>query len=305
MQIGLVGDIHGAWDEQDTRFFNTAGYDALLLTGDLPRFVGSLPIARALSALTPPAYMIAGNHDATGLVQLYAEMADHPRLKRVTALGMPERVARLAETLSPITLGAYSRHPLAENLDLVVARPHAMGGDRLYFRDYLSRVHGVTDLDGSRAALCRVIDEAARDIVILAHNGPAGLGETPDAPFGCDFDPARGDFGDVDLAEAITHARATGHRVRAVVAGHMHHLSKDGRVWRRTAAVAHDTLYINAARVPRIENGGARRHHIALDVTENETTAETRWVDADGNIVAREALPVTDDGASPAPVDAL
>ena len=291
MKIGIIGDIHGAWDEHDTRFFNRAGYDALLLTGDLPRFVGALPVARQLAALTPPAYMIAGNHDATGLVQLYAEMSGHARLTRLTALGMPERVAELDAALGPIMLGGYSRHTLAPELGLIMARPHAMGGDRLYFADYLRRVYGVTDLAGSRDALCRLIDNAPRDLVVLAHNGPAGLGETPDAPFGCDFDPKRGDFGDPDLADALDHARQTGHRIRATVAGHMHHRSKDGQSWRRThLRDSHDTLHINAARVPRIEAEGARRHHVALAISDEGASAETRWVDQDGEIVLQEPM---------------
>ncbi|ROO31160.1 hypothetical protein SAJA_03520 [Salinisphaera japonica YTM-1] len=291
MKIGIIGDIHGAWDEHDTRFFNRAGYDALLLTGDLPRFVGALPVARQLAALTPPAYMIAGNHDATGLVQLYAEMSGHARLTRLTALGMPERVAELDAALGPITLGGYSRHELEPELGLIMARPHAMGGDRLYFADYLRRVYGVTDLAGSRDALCRLIDNAPRDLVVLAHNGPAGLGEAPDAPFGCDFDPKRGDFGDRDLADALDYARQTGHRIHATVAGHMHHRSKDGQTWRRThRRDSHDTLHINAARVPRIEAEGARRHHVALTIDAEGATAETRWVDQGGKLVSSETL---------------
>lgn len=286
MKFGIIGDIHGAWDRHDTRYFNGAGYDGLLLTGDLPRVVGGLPVARQLAELTLPAYMIPGNHDATGLVQLYAEMSGHARLSRLTTLGMPQRVAELDDALGAITLGGYSCHTLGDDLALIMARPHAMGGDKLYFADYLQRVYGVSDIAASRDRLCRLIDAAPNDLIVLAHNGPAGLGEAPDAPFGCDFDPKRGDFGDPDLAQALAYARQTGRRVLATVAGHMHHRSKDGRHWRRTYhRDTHDTLHINAARVPRIEAEGSRRHHVVLDLDQGEARAQTRWVDAAGAVV--------------------
>lgn len=290
MQIALIGDIHGAWDTADTAYFNQAGYDALLLTGDLPRHVGALPVARRLAGLQVPAFMIPGNHDATGLIQLYAEMAGHRRLAPRTALGMPERVARLAAAMAPVVLGGYSLHRLSDDLGLIMARPHAMGGDRLYFRDYLRRVYGVADLAASRALLCRRIDAAPRDLVVLAHNGPAGLGDDRLAPFGCDFDPSRGDFGDIDLAEALTYARDRGHRIRAVVAGHMHHEIRGDGGLRRTVVRDRNTLYINAARVPRIEDDGRRRHHVRLLLSPDHVTAKTRWVDASGRMVAEAPL---------------
>lgn len=290
MQIGIIGDIHGAWDDHDTAYFNTAGYDALLFTGDLPRFTGSLPVARALSALTTPAWMVPGNHDATGMVQFIAEKTGHPRLTALTALGMPARVAALAAAMAPITLGGYSRHVLGDDLALIIARPHSMGGDRLYFADYLRRVHGVTDFDSSRAKLCALIDAAPRDLIVLAHNGPAGLGATPDAPFGCDFAPELGDFGDPDLRDAIAHAHRTGHRVRAVVAGHMHHWSGHTSTWRRSATRRDGTLYLNAARVPRIEAEGQRRHHIRLRLDTDSCRADTVWVDGCGHIVEQAEI---------------
>jgi len=42
--------------------------------------------------------------------------------------------------------------------------------------------------------------------------------------------------------------------------------------------------------VPRIEAEGARRHHVALTIDAEGVTAETRWVDQDGEIASREPL---------------
>lgn len=290
MQIGVIGDIHGAWDKCDTAFFNQAGYDRLLFAGDLAHITGSLPVARQLAELTTPAWVIPGNHDSVTLSQLLAELKARPLAARLLARRMEHRVAELATTLGPVTLGGYSRHALSDELGLIVARPHAMGPNRLYFRDYLQRRFDVADFPASTQRLCALVDQSPRDLVFLAHNGPAGLGDTPDAPFGCDFDPGRGDFGDPDLAQAIEHARCTGHRVRAVIAGHMHHCSKHTGEWRRTSARLDDTLYINAARVPRIEHCGARRHHIRLHVTDDAVAAQELFVAQDGQVVSATPL---------------
>lgn len=290
MQIGVIGDIHGLWDERDTAFFNEAGYDMLLFVGDFARITADAAVARRLSRLTTPARAIPGNHDGVTIPQLLAEMNDWPLLKRLGAIGMSRRVDRLARAMAPVRLGGYTLETLNDDLGLLTARPHAMGADRFYYRDYLQKRFGIGDFDASAARLCALVDDAPRDLIILAHNGPAGLGDTPDAPFGCDFAPEHGDFGDPDLRTAIDHARATGHRVRTVLAGHMHQRSKHTGQWRQTWADDGNTLYINTARVPRIEADGGRRHHVSLKVDAHGIHAETLFVNNVGAIVSREHI---------------
>lgn len=290
MQIGVIGDIHGAWDERDTAFFNAVGYDRLLFAGDLARMTGSLPVARQLAELDTPAWLIPGNHDGVTLGQLLAELKSRPLAARLLAIGMTRRVNQMTRALGPVVTGGYSRHDLSRDLGLVVARPHAMGPDRLYFGHYLKKRFGIRDFQSSRDRLCQLVDQTPRDLIFLAHNGPAGLGNQPDAPFGCDFAPTNGDFGDPDLAAAINHAQQTGHRVRAVIAGHMHHRSEHTGEWRQPACRMNDTLFINAARVPRIRQAGTRRHHIRLTVTETAVEAEQRFVDGDGILIETSPL---------------
>ena len=87
--------------------------------------------------------------------------------------------------------------------------------------------------------------------------------------WGCDFREDGGDWGDPDLADAIDHARASGKRVMAVIAGHMHLRTRQG-VERPWQLEVDDTLYINAARVPRIfsRSGEVYRHHVAVTISE-------------------------------------
>lgn len=290
MQFGVIGDIHGFWDAHDTAFFNRAGYDMLLFVGDFARITDSLPVARQLAGLTTPAWAIPGNHDGVTLTQLLAEIKHRPLLRHIAGLGMTRRVRALARAMAPVRLGGYTLDTLSDTLGLIVARPHSMGPDYFYYRPYLQRRFNVRSFTDSAHRLTTLIDDAPPDLIFLAHNGPAGLGDTPDAPFGCDFAPEHGDFGEPDLRAAIEHARATGHRVRAVLAGHMHHRSKHGGQWRKTWAGDKETLYLNAARVPRIEAQGARRHHVRLRIDADSVTAEACFVNAAGVLVACEPI---------------
>jgi len=290
MKLAVIGDIHGFWDNRDTAFFNHSDYDGLLFVGDLARMTNSLPVARELAGLTLPAWVMPGNHDAVTLMQPMAEIRNRRLLRELACIGMARRVRRLAQALDPVRLRGYTVEQIGHDLGLLSARPHAMGPNHFHYRRYLKRHFGVGDFKASAARLCELVDQAPANLVVLAHNGPAGLGDAPDAPFGCDFDPALGDFGDPDLRVAIDHARATGRRVLAVVAGHMHHRNRKAGIERATWAHDGETLYINAARVPRMRRDGSHRHHVALAIHATAVTAHTVFVDACGQIESREAL---------------
>lgn len=287
MKLAVIGDIHGFWDARDTDWFNRSDYDCLLFVGDFAPWTGSLPVARMLAGITKPAWAIAGNHDAVTPLQLYAAIRHWRWLSWITGLRMDHRVRRLAKELGAVRLRGYALEPLAPDLGLLVARPHAMGPDWFYYRGYLKRRFGVADFASSAARLKALVDRAPARLLILAHNGPAGLGNTPDAPFGCDFNPTLGDFGDPDLRVAIDHAHASGRTELAVIAGHMHHRQRKGGSTRATWFHDGKTLYVNAAYVPRMRRDGSRRHHVALYVDGDGVRAETVFVDAGGRIQSR------------------
>ena len=172
---------------------------------------------------------------------------------------MRRRVDALAQALGPVRLAGYSRHDLA-GLTVIAARPHAMDGRWLSFSRYLAARFGISQLDESRQRLCRLVDGAPPDraIVFLGHNGPAGLGHR--GPWGL----GRRDVGDPDLAAAVLHALASGRRVAAVVAGHVHH--RDGESARRWWARRDGVLYVNPARV--VDAGAGLGRAVRLTVSE-------------------------------------
>ncbi len=271
IRIAVIGDVHLCWDEHDVTHFNGSDYDLVLFVGDIAeyRHRSALKIARSIASLTVPTIVIPGNHDTANVAQLFAEVFQRSSISDYLGLGQVRRSHQLDRALGHVTLAGYSRHRVeirGRELSIIAGRPHSMGGPRLTYRRYLRDAFRVASLDDSRRRLETLIDECGDEaIVFLAHNGPSGLGDRREDIWGCDFRPAQGDYGDPDLEAAIDYARAGGRRVLAVIAGHMHHALIGGgeRRWSET----HDgTLYLNAARVPRIESEGEWIHHHHIHV---------------------------------------
>jgi len=289
LRIAIVGDVHLDFDDWDADWFNQASYDWILFTGDLVKTTGrgGRRVCHAMRRLTTPAFVIPGNHDSVHATQMLAEALGADGVARWLRGDQSGRVSALAEHVAPVTVAGYSRHPLghgALSCDLIVARPHSMGGDRLHFASYLSEAFGVTSLEDSKRQLKALVDASeAERLIFLGHNGPAGLGGQRHDIWGCDFRKTEGDSGDPDLAAAVAYARSVGKQVVAVVAGHMHHGLRGGgtRTWQVQREA---TLYVNAARVPRIERQAtsSRRHHVCLEVGCGEAHAREIWVDGPG-----------------------
>ena len=281
VKIAIIGDIHRHFNARDVTIFNRSEYDLLLISGDLVDFRSkeALPVADQLAQLRTPALFIAGNHDCTNLVQFLAEVKGISSLAQLSSAGQDKRVARLKRHLEPVRFAAYSCHDFMinnEDFSVIAARPFSLGGPELGFRPYLRRKYGVNTVQDSVRRLQKLIDASTNDtLIFLAHNGPTGLGSSKDDIWGCDFRDEGGDHGDPDLYEAIRYAKDRGKRVTAVVAGHMHHELTDGgqRQW---LVQADGTIYINAARVPRIFKQGEEtvHHHLSMSLEEGEVIVE-------------------------------
>ena len=268
-RMGIIGDLHTHWDDVDVHQIGNQGYDLLFFIGDLGGGTpeSSLRMARSIARLRQNTLVMPGNNDTVDIDQLAAELNHQQGVNRILAI-----TGQNAESGS-IHLCGYTHHMVSvvdRQLSLIAARPHSMGGPELTFPDYMASTYGINSLDESVQRLRDLVDAAAQDIIFLAHNGPAGLGDKPGDIWGCDFKPGGGDWGDTDLAAAISYAKSQNKKVRAVIAGHMHLKTKQGeqRPWQ---LLADDTCYINAARVPRIFSGEDEvyRHHVRLCIDEN------------------------------------
>lgn len=250
LEIAVLGDLHGDFDlALDAPLLEP--YSLRLCTGDLTpnrgreRFDDAVRQARGLAAVG--AYTVLGNHDGpTGF----------------TGRSFPASYEKLVAALGPFDIGMRRIELPSLELTLVGARPLAMGGTDLRYVP-----PGCEGRDPSRWAdeIAGLIMEAQQErIVVLAHDGPAGLGSARDSIYGCDFRAEAGDWGDADLALALEIVRGAGRRVVAVIAGHMHHALRGGgtRTWQvRDGGV----LHVNAAIVPRVDERGRALVIVSLD----------------------------------------
>jgi uncharacterized protein (TIGR04168 family) len=140
------------------------------------------------------------------------------------------------------------------------------------------------------------VKSAAGDaIIFLGHNGPSGLGDRPEDPCGKDWHPIGGDYGDPDFAAAISQTLTTGKTIPLVTFGHMHHaLRHTKKVLRKQVFRSPEgTIYLNAARVPRIvKNQGETQRNFSIVTLEAGvvTQATLVWVNQDLHVVSQEIL---------------
>lgn len=281
VNIAVIGDVHRHFSTADVSYFNRSDYDLILIVGDLANWWPheGYQVARTLSQLNKPCLFIPGNHDTVMAYQLLAEVKQYSTLMRLSAIGQGRRERKLRRALGSIAYCGYSSHSYnirGLRFDVVAARPYSMGGPRLGFKRYLEQVYGVSSTETSVERLKDCFNQASSDrVIILAHNGPHGLGAAREDIWGCDFRPEEGDYGDEDLRQAIEHAKSIGKRVVCVVAGHMHQQLQGGGQ-RRRLVEKEGTYYLNAARVPRIfqQDGRSVRYHVRLRISESTLEIE-------------------------------
>ncbi|HEX5051578.1 MAG TPA: TIGR04168 family protein [Planctomycetota bacterium] len=275
--LTVVGDVHRWWRNGDSTFLERTHPDLALFVGDLgdedveiARHVAALPVAKAV---------ILGNHDAW---QSFGRRTSTPRLREILSMFGEDHIAY-----------AVREVPKA-GVSIVGARPFSWGGQSLRSPELYDEIYGIHTMRQSAAAIFDAARNAQhRDIVILAHNGPLGLGAASGDIFGKDFGKPGGDWGDRDLALAIQRIEGLGLRVRAVIAGHMHHRLAHPRGAERIRFVRRDgTLFLNAAYVPRVrqaDNGDELSYFLRTQWRAGECLAvEEVWVDVHGD--EREVL---------------
>lgn len=286
IRLGLVGDLHGAFDPVDAAQLDAQGYERIVFVGDLGpgTLEADRKVARAIARLRTPVMVMPGNNDCEHAPALRAELGHQRGLTNLLRQsGAGHRTALLGAS-GDVTFCGYGVHPVAVGdgvVSIVSARPYAMGGSEFSFSEALASRHGIATMEASRDKLIACVDEAEGDaLVFLAHNGPTGLGAERDALWGNDFADDAGDHGDSDLRAAIDHALAKGRRVLGVLAGHMHSPLRGGGE-RRWCERRDGILFVNPARVPRIvaDANGTRRHHVELRLTTDRLDAVERWLE--------------------------
>jgi uncharacterized protein (TIGR04168 family) len=287
-KIAVVGDVHDLWETADVEALQHLGVDLVLLVGDFGN--ESVEVVRSIAAIPIPKAVILGNHDA------FYSASDWGRKKCPYDHTLEDRLQQQLDLLGNIHVGyGYLDFPAFE-LSVVGARPFSWGGSEWKNAEFYQSRYAVADFATSTAKIVDAAKSAAYEtIIFLGHNGPLGLGDRPEDICGKDWQPIGGDHGDPDFAAALNQTRQFGKTIPLATFGHMHHTLRHTRDRLRTEVVAspEGTIFLNAARVPRIiqtETDRLRNFSLVQLHQGKVLTASLVWLDEEYAIVSEQIL---------------
>lgn len=286
VKIAVVGDIHDQWDVEDGMALKHLGVDLVLFVGDFGN--ESVEVVKKIASLDIPKAAVMGNHDA------WYSATEWGRKKCPYDRTKEDWVQKQLDLLGAVQVG-YSKLDFPQwDLTVVGGRPFTWGGPEWRFAEICQERYGVSSLDDSADKIVNAVKNANCDnIIFLGHNGPSGLGDRADDPCGKDWHPIGGDFGDPDLAAAISQTLNMNKTVSLVAFGHMHRTLRHTKKLERKAVFKspEGTIYLNAANVPRIvQENGVKLRNFSLVFLDGGmvTKVALLWVGKDYQVAAEE-----------------
>ncbi|CAN7038507.1 hypothetical protein BRARA_B01160 [Brassica rapa] len=290
VRIAVVGDVHGFWNlGEDQKALQLLQPQLVLFTGDFGE--EDVPLVQSVAALPFPKAVILGNHDAW-----------HTKKFSTKQNGVQMQL----DVLGDEHVGYQRMDFPSLKLSVVGGRPFSHGGNKLHRDKLLEKRYGVRDMNASAGSICRAALGTPEDhvVVILAHNGPTGLGSQAEDICGRDwFDEGvdHGDHGDPDLEQALRQLKETTElSVPLVVFGHMHKELEGGKGNRKMVVEDSDNkvLYVNGAIVPRVieiietpvgaaesESGGTVRAFTLVEILDGKIKKVVEsWVQVTGGV---------------------
>ncbi|TKY54728.1 hydrolase protein [Spatholobus suberectus] len=189
IRIAVVGDVHDYWNfEQDSKALEFLQPDLVLFTGDFGD--ENVEVVQSVANLEFAKAVILGNHDAWFTEQFS---------------GRSVEILLMNESINvKLSLGkehmAYQRSdfPLIK-VSIVGGRPFSCGGKPLFRKKLLSARYGIKDMDESAKRIQKAALGTPENhfLILLAHNGPTGLGSGLNDICGKDWEfESDGDYGD-------------------------------------------------------------------------------------------------------------
>ncbi len=288
IKIAVVGDVHGQWEAEDEIALKHLGVDLVLFVGDFGN--EAIEVVKAITNIDIPKATVFGNHDA------WYTATEWGRQKCPYNQILEDRVQQQIDLFGEDHVGYSKRDFPKLGLTVVGTRPFSWGGPEWKYEDFYRERFGVNSFEESTNLIVRAVQNAVyENIIFLGHNGPTGLGDAPEDPVGRDWRPMGGDFGDPDFTNAMVQARNLGKKIPLVTFGHMHHkLRHTQEQLRKCVDVdVEDTLYLNAASVPRIiEVDAEKRRNFSVVSMEAGIVSQAAlvWVGQDLRVVSEEIL---------------
>ncbi len=288
LRIAVVGDVHDQWEAADQQALLHLGVDLVLFVGDFGN--ESVKIVQQVSSLPLNKAIILGNHDA------WYTASEWGRKNRPYEPSVDNWFTQQLDLLGYNHVG-YSKLDFPElEVSVVGSRPFSWGGSYWKNKEFLEELYQVHNFEESRNKIISAARETDyNNLIFLAHNGPHGLGNKAHSICGRDWEPRGGDFGDLDLTEAIQAVRNAGKLVHLVVFGHMHHRLRYTQNYSREKIIrdAAGTIYLNAASVPRIihtKNSLLRNFTLVTYRNQQITEVSLVWLDQNFNRAKEEIL---------------
>jgi uncharacterized protein (TIGR04168 family) len=287
IKIAIVGDVHDLWEDADEVALQQLRVDLVLFVGDFGN--EAVELVRRIAALNMPKAAIFGNHDA------WYTASDWGRSKRPYDPLVEDRVQQQIDLLGASDV-SYGKLDLPQfNLSIIGSRPFSWGGSQWKYSDFYEARYGVDSFATSTQRIVQMANSATCEhLIAIGHNGPTGLGENPESICGKDWgEPIGGDYGDPDLAAAISVLQSQGKSIPLVTFGHMHHKLRHTKERLRQPIVVNPngTIYLNAARCPRILSTVERtvRNFSLVTIVDGKVTkAGLVWVTEENRIGLEE-----------------
>ena len=285
--IAVVGDVHNQWDDEDRQALQHLGVDLVLFVGDFGN--EAVEVVRQIAAVETPKAVIMGNHDA------WYSASSWGKQKAPYDHSIEDRVQQQLDLLGQTHVG-FSKLDFSDyRLSVVGSRPFSWGGSTWRNSQFYRDRYNIKSFVESTRQIVTSAQNAIHDtIILIGHNGPHGLGDKTESICGRDWKTEGGDYGDPDLTKAIASIRSLGKSIPLVTFGHMHHALKHPIGKRRTIVeVRDDTVYLNAARVPRIvkSDRDVKRSFSLVSMHRGKVTEVSLvWLDRDFEIQSDEIV---------------
>jgi uncharacterized protein (TIGR04168 family) len=288
IKIAVIGDVHDLWDHGDEAALIALEVDLVLLVGDFGN--ESVDVVRSIAQMNLPKAAIFGNHDAWYTASDWG-ISRCPYDRKIE-----DRVQQQTDLLGEAHVG-FGKLDFPElRLSVVGSRPFSWGGSGWKNDKFYQDRYGIHSFAESIDRIVAAADQTLYNTVIfIGHNGPTGLGDSPEDPCGKDWQPIGGDHGDPDFEAAIAKTRQLGKTIPLVTFGHMHHsLRHTKQQLRRALHVSPEgTVYLNSASVPRIlKNQGEVLRNFSLVTLQGGKVSQASivWVNETFNIVSENVL---------------